>query len=56
MAFALQGALLIRHGDAVMAEAFCRTRLDRNWGDTYGTLPADLPCRDIIERAWPDLA
>ena len=56
MALALQGALLVRHGDAVMAEAFCRTRLDRARGDSYGTLPANLPCRDILERARPDLA
>jgi putative acyl-CoA dehydrogenase len=56
MALALQGALLVRHGDPRTAEAFCRSRLAGERGATYGTLPADLPFRDMIERARPQVS
>jgi putative acyl-CoA dehydrogenase len=55
MALTLQGALLVRHGDPRIAEAFCRSRLDGDRGATYGTLPPDLPFRDMIERARPQV-
>jgi putative acyl-CoA dehydrogenase len=53
MALALQGALLVRHGEPRVAEAFCRSRLEAGRGATYGTLPADLPFAELIERARP---
>ncbi len=53
MALALQGALLVRHGDPQVAEAFCLSRLGGGRGATYGTLPTGLPFRDLIERARP---
>jgi putative acyl-CoA dehydrogenase len=55
LALTLQGALLVRHGDPRMAEAFCRSRLEGDRGATYGTLPADLPFRGMIERARPQV-
>jgi len=48
MAVAVQAALLVRHGPASVADAFCASRLDDDWGWTYGTLPAGLAFDDII--------
>ncbi len=53
MALALQGALLVRHGDAAVADAFCATRLAPNGGRAHGTLPAGIDVMRIIERHRP---
>jgi len=48
---ALQGSLLVRHGHPAVAEAFLVTRMARDWGGAFGTLPAGLDLSPIIERA-----
>jgi putative acyl-CoA dehydrogenase len=53
MAMCLQGALLIRHGDPAVAEAFCASRLGGDWGVAFGTLPSGLDTDRILERARP---
>jgi putative acyl-CoA dehydrogenase len=53
LALALQGALLVRVGHPVVAEAFCATRLGGDWGHAFGTLPAGIDTRTIVERARP---
>ncbi len=53
MALALQGALLVRHGDPAVAEAFCAARLARDAGLAFGTLPPGVDAGRIIERARP---
>ncbi|HZH26787.1 MAG TPA: isovaleryl-CoA dehydrogenase [Azospirillaceae bacterium] len=53
LALAWQGALLVRHGPAVVADAFCASRLDGDHGGAFGTLPAGLDHRAIVERASP---
>jgi putative acyl-CoA dehydrogenase len=50
MALALQGSLLIRFGDEAVADAFCASRLEGNWGQAFGTLPAGTDFERIIER------
>ncbi|MDB2330665.1 isovaleryl-CoA dehydrogenase [Alteromonas sp.] len=50
IALALQASLLLNTADTVMAEAFCQARLGQQHGWAYGTLPADTPFNDIIER------
>ena len=50
MALALQGSLLVRHGDPAVADAFCASRLDGDWGQAFGTLPAGIDFARIIER------
>ena len=47
----LQGALLVRHGHPAVAEAFMTTRLDRQWGGAFGTMPTGLDLAPILERA-----
>ena len=53
MALAMQGSLLVRHGDPTVAEAFCISRLDGDHGYAFGTLPAGIDFEHIIERARP---
>ena len=51
MAFALQGSLLVRYSTPAMADAFCATRLDGDWGRAFGTLPNGLDTQAIVDRA-----
>jgi putative acyl-CoA dehydrogenase len=55
MALALQGSLLVRHGDPAVADAFCATRLNGEGGRAFGTLPASDSHRAIVERHLPVL-
>lgn len=56
MALILEGTLLVRHGPAAVADAFCASRLGEGWGRSYGTLPASTAFGDIIAlgRVSPD--
>jgi putative acyl-CoA dehydrogenase len=56
LAVAWQASLLARFGSPEVATAFVRSRLSSEGGRTYGTLPADLPLRRIVEPALPHLA
>ncbi|MGE5290274.1 MAG: acyl-CoA dehydrogenase family protein [Micromonosporaceae bacterium] len=47
----LQGALLVRHAPAAVADAFCMTRLGGDWGHAFGTLPDGLATGAILDRA-----
>jgi putative acyl-CoA dehydrogenase len=53
MALALQGSLLVRYGDPAVADAFCASRLDGDWGRAFGTLPPGTDFKRIIERHSP---
>jgi putative acyl-CoA dehydrogenase len=53
LALALQASLLVRHGDAAVADAFCASRLAGEHGRAFGTLPPGVDCRRIIDRAQP---
>jgi putative acyl-CoA dehydrogenase len=55
MALALQGSLVVRYADPAVADAFCASRLDRDWGRAFGTLPAGIDAESIIERHRPKL-
>ena len=48
----VQGSVLLQAGSP-LAAAFCRSRLGGAHGLAMGTLSADLPFADIIERALP---
>lgn len=58
MALALQASLLVRFGDEAVADAFCATRLDGDWGNAFGTLPASVAATAprIIARHRPQVA
>jgi putative acyl-CoA dehydrogenase len=53
MALVLQGSLLVRHAPAEVADAFCASRLDGDWGHALGTLPPRAAAKAIVERAAP---
>jgi putative acyl-CoA dehydrogenase len=53
LALCLQGSLLVRHGAAAVADAFCASRLGGEGGRVYGTLPAGFRLAAIIERHRP---
>jgi putative acyl-CoA dehydrogenase len=40
LALALQASLLIRYSPPAVADAFSASRLEGDWGRTFGTLPA----------------
>jgi len=53
---AIQGALLVRFAPPAVADGFCASRLDGGRGAAFGTLPAGIDRRAIVERAAPALA
>ncbi|OBK44051.1 acyl-CoA dehydrogenase family protein [Mycobacterium kubicae] len=53
---ALQGSLLVRHGDSAVTEAFLATRLAHDWGGSFGTLPPQLDVTPILQRATAAIA
>jgi putative acyl-CoA dehydrogenase len=55
LVLALQASLLVRFAPAPVADAFCASRLEGTQGGAFGTLPAGLDLRTIVERAAPAL-
>ena len=55
LALALQASLLTRFAADYVADAFIESRIVRNRGSEYGTLPPSVDCRSIIQRAWPQV-
>ncbi|MHB8588355.1 MAG: isovaleryl-CoA dehydrogenase [Candidatus Dormibacteraceae bacterium] len=53
MAMVLQGSLLVRYGDPDVADAFCASRLDGDWGRSFGTLPPGTKFASVVERHRP---
>ena len=53
LALSLQGSLLVRHAPPPVADAFCAARLAGEGGRAYGTLPAGVAARTIVDRALP---
>jgi putative acyl-CoA dehydrogenase len=53
MAVALQASLLLQHAPAAVADAFVATRLGAGGGLHYGTLPAGVDARAIVDRHAP---
>ncbi|WP_181312276.1 acyl-CoA dehydrogenase family protein [Nocardioides campestrisoli] len=53
LALVLQGSLLLRHAPTAVADAFCASRLDRDWGHAFGTLPPGLDLDAVLARAMP---
>jgi putative acyl-CoA dehydrogenase len=51
MAMTLQAALLLRHGDPAVTDAFVASRLGGDWGTAYGTLPSGVDTGAILDRA-----
>lgn len=54
MALLMQASLLIRAGNATIADAFCAGRLTEQGRLNYGTLPKSVDCRQVIRRSRPE--
>ncbi|MDH5373892.1 MAG: acyl-CoA dehydrogenase family protein, partial [Acidimicrobiia bacterium] len=52
-ALVIQGALAVQHGSKQLADVFCATRLDGDWGHLFGTIPGDLAVDDLVSDARP---
>ncbi len=52
LAIGLQASLTLRFSPAAISDGFCATRLGRDWGHTYGTLPEGLNTRAILRHVW----
>ncbi|MEO9325788.1 acyl-CoA dehydrogenase family protein [Nocardioides sp. C4-1] len=52
LALVLQGSLLVQHAPAAVADAFCASRLGRDWGGAFGTLPGGLDLGAVVERGF----
>ncbi|MEV4742988.1 acyl-CoA dehydrogenase family protein [Streptomyces sp. NPDC049555] len=50
----LQAALLVRSGAPAVADAFCASRLEGDWGRAFGTLPPGTDLTQILQRAVPE--
>jgi putative acyl-CoA dehydrogenase len=53
MALCLQGALLVQHAPAEVADAFCASRLGGEYAGVLGTLPPGLDLAAIVGRTTP---
>lgn len=51
MALTLQGALLVRGGAPAVADAYCASRLEGDWGAAFGTLGPRADAAAIVARA-----
>ncbi len=56
LAVALQGALIVRHAPAAVADAFCASRLSGDRGHAFGTLPGGVDLPALVDRARPAAA
>ena len=52
MALALQAATLLRFGNDLVADNFCRARLVNATGTLFGTIASNTPATKLIERAF----
>ncbi len=51
LVLAMQAALLLQHAPEPIAQAFCATRLGREWGGGFGTLPHTTDFDTLLNRA-----
>ena len=52
-ALVIQGALAVQHGSSQLADVFCATRLEGDWGHLFGTIPGGLAIDDLVAAAQP---
>ena len=51
IAVAFQASLMEQHALPEAADVFCASRLEGDWGRTFGTLPSTVRCEAIVRRA-----
>ncbi len=53
LAVCISAALLVKHAPTAVSDAFCQSRLNNDWGHSFGTLNEHADLSAIIERAMP---
>jgi len=53
MALALQASLVLRFSPEPTAKAFLRSRIEGDWGCSFGTLPLGTDFKNILEESFP---
>ncbi|HMD97459.1 MAG TPA: acyl-CoA dehydrogenase family protein [Terriglobia bacterium] len=48
LAVALGASLLVRYGSSAAADAFCSSRIEGNYGQTFGTLPTEVNIEALV--------
>ena len=48
LALALEASLMLRYSPPPIADAFCASRLDGDWGRAFGTLPAGVDVDGVV--------
>jgi len=55
LALGLEASLLIRFGPPAVADTFCASRLDGDWGHTFGSLPGGCDIDSVIANCGLEL-
>ena len=50
LAVGLEASLLVRYGSSAALEAFCSSRLEGNYGHTFGTLAAEVDTQSLVAQ------
>jgi len=45
---------VVRHGSKELADGFVATRIDGDWGRTFGTIPRDVATDSLISGSFVD--
>ncbi|MCG8538170.1 MAG: isovaleryl-CoA dehydrogenase [Pseudomonadales bacterium] len=53
LALSLQGSILLRTENEQLGAAFCASRMQSGSHQLYGTLPKDIDCSALLQRAQP---
>ena len=53
LAMTWAATLLVQHGDPDVSDLYVQSRLNRDWGTEFGTLPPSATLRQIADRAVP---
>jgi len=55
LAVALEASLLVRYGSSAATDAFCSSRLEGNYGHTFGTLPTEVDTQSLVSAVSSSL-
>jgi putative acyl-CoA dehydrogenase len=52
MAIVLEGSLVVRFGSEALADGFIATRIARDWGNTFGTIPQNAVTDSLVVASF----
>jgi putative acyl-CoA dehydrogenase len=52
LALCLSASLILQHSPPAIADAFCASRLENNWGNSFGTLPSNTDFTAVLNRVY----